>query len=273
MAFLRPAHDAAREAALETRALYLRPPQMRDWCAWAELRGALARVPQPLGADMAVRRAHPQRLPPAHPPPAQGRPGRYRLRLLPLPPLGRRAARRHDARQRAAQRGAVLQRRLLDRPASRQAGPYERGAGRPARPLLRAARAASRRGRVHAGQQREPEAAGEDRVPLARATPAPISGSPAPGATICCTRRSRRATGPWTAATAAAEPGAARAAAPVQARPATPERLPGSMPSRPTARSHLASSAPSKTSSSSAGTVSQPFSWISRSSWPGAQPA
>ena len=38
MAFLRPADDSAREAALETRALYLRPPQMRDWRAWAELR-------------------------------------------------------------------------------------------------------------------------------------------------------------------------------------------------------------------------------------------
>ena len=42
MAFLRPAQDSAREAALETRALYLRPPQMRDWRAWAELR-ALSR--------------------------------------------------------------------------------------------------------------------------------------------------------------------------------------------------------------------------------------
>ena len=42
MAFLRPADDSAREAALETRALYLRPPQMRDWRAWAELR-ALSR--------------------------------------------------------------------------------------------------------------------------------------------------------------------------------------------------------------------------------------
>ena len=42
MAFLRPAGDPAREATVETRALYLRPPQMRDWRAWAELR-ALSR--------------------------------------------------------------------------------------------------------------------------------------------------------------------------------------------------------------------------------------
>ena len=42
MAFLRPAHDSAREATLDTRSLYLRPPQMRDWRAWAELR-ALSR--------------------------------------------------------------------------------------------------------------------------------------------------------------------------------------------------------------------------------------
>ena len=38
MAFLRPASDSTREATVETRSLYLRPPQMRDWRAWAELR-------------------------------------------------------------------------------------------------------------------------------------------------------------------------------------------------------------------------------------------
>ena len=42
MAFLRPASDSTREATVETRALYLRPPQMRDWRDWAELR-ALSR--------------------------------------------------------------------------------------------------------------------------------------------------------------------------------------------------------------------------------------
>ena len=42
MAFLRPANDSQRESTLETPALYLRPPQMRDWRAWAELR-ALSR--------------------------------------------------------------------------------------------------------------------------------------------------------------------------------------------------------------------------------------
>ena len=50
--------------------------------------GALARVPRPLGADLALRRAHPQRLSPAHPPPAARRPGRSGLRLLSVPPQG-----------------------------------------------------------------------------------------------------------------------------------------------------------------------------------------
>ena len=42
MAFLRNAQDSAREATVETASLYLRPPQMRDWRDWAELR-ALSR--------------------------------------------------------------------------------------------------------------------------------------------------------------------------------------------------------------------------------------
>ena len=42
MAFLRPASDSQRESTLETSRLYLRPPQMRDWRDWAELR-ALSR--------------------------------------------------------------------------------------------------------------------------------------------------------------------------------------------------------------------------------------
>ena len=42
MAFLRSPQDSWLEAPLETPALYLRPPQMRDWRAWAELR-ALSR--------------------------------------------------------------------------------------------------------------------------------------------------------------------------------------------------------------------------------------
>jgi len=57
-----------------------------------------------------------------------------------------------------------------------------------------------------------------------------------------------------------------------QARPAAVERATGSTPSRASARCHLLSSSPPKTSSSSAGATSQPFAWISASSWPGAQP-
>ncbi len=38
MAILRSPQESRREAELSTRSLYLRPPQMRDWRAWAELR-------------------------------------------------------------------------------------------------------------------------------------------------------------------------------------------------------------------------------------------
>ena len=40
MAALRAHREAWREAALRTRSLYLRPPRMGDWRAWAELRAA-----------------------------------------------------------------------------------------------------------------------------------------------------------------------------------------------------------------------------------------
>jgi ribosomal-protein-alanine N-acetyltransferase len=38
MAILRSSQESWREAELSTPALYIRPPQMRDWRVWAELR-------------------------------------------------------------------------------------------------------------------------------------------------------------------------------------------------------------------------------------------
>ena len=192
MAFLRPASDSAREATLETRALYLRPPQMRDWRAWAELRALSREFLSPWEptwtSDALTRSAYRRRIR------RQLRDGQddlgYAFFLF----------RRDDDALLGGmtlsnvQRGAMQSCSVgywIGRPHARRGHMSEALTG-----LLGHCFGPLGLHRVEARACRTTSRAGScwrRRGSAARGTPAPTSRSQANGATICCTRRSRSA--------------------------------------------------------------------------------
>ena len=89
---------------------------------------AQPRFPHAVGADLAGRRPHPRRLPPAAQALCRGPAGGPLLCVLHRAQAGGRAGRRPDARQHPPRRRPGRQHRLLDGRALRAPRPHDRGA-------------------------------------------------------------------------------------------------------------------------------------------------
>ena len=155
MAFFRTvSFSEAAAGDRRRRGCTLRAPQSGDYAEWAALARSEPRLPDALGADLAGRRSHPRRLPPAPQALCRGSAQRSRLCLPDLPQRRQCAGRRADARQYPPRRRAGRLHRLLDRRALRPQGLHDRGGARADPVLFRHAAAASPGGGLHSGQCR-----------------------------------------------------------------------------------------------------------------------
>ena len=191
MAFFRTVSSNEALPSIAGAGVQLRVPQSGDYAEWAALREAEPRLPGALGADLAGRRSHPRRLPPAAQALRRGSAQRSRLRLPHLPQRRQCAGRRADARQYPPRRRASRLHRLLGRRAVRPQGLHDRGDARAGPVLFRHAAAASPGGGLHSGQCRLDPPAWRRPAFSARAMRAAISASTGYGRTTCSMRGSR----------------------------------------------------------------------------------
>ncbi len=186
MALFRLPSSGSAALAPRGHGLLLRAPQMSDFLQWAHLREYSRELPDAVGADLAVRRSDPLRLPAAPAPLCRGHRRRPVLSVHRVPGIRRRDDRRRHAGQCPPRHRAGRHHRLLGRATPRPSRLHDGGAAGAAAVAVRRTQSAPHRGRLHSLQCAVDPGAGEMRLRPARAWRGAISASMASGRTTCC---------------------------------------------------------------------------------------